>query len=189
MEAFPYREYKIRQDQHRVAEIASLKESKRFVDRAEKIYGYRNFVCDSGGSICEVVDPNDQGDDLMNTLAKHLLLIWIRDSDDHAKQLAERFDRAPKPMYYHPSFLDEMWREYCGAKNCRAEKVDPNDFVRWIYARAIERRMPRYRAMAENWGVQLCASDINGITSAQDFCDLVAEALDNRGCRYVSRRT
>ncbi|MDE0111787.1 MAG: ATPase, partial [Albidovulum sp.] len=98
----PYQEYKIRQQQHRHAEIASLKETKHFVDRAEKIYGYRNFVCDSGGSICEVVDTNDPSDDLMNTLAEHLLLIWIRESDDHAKQLAERFDRAPKPMYYHP---------------------------------------------------------------------------------------
>ncbi|MDE0532353.1 MAG: ATPase [Albidovulum sp.] len=179
----PYQEYKIRQQQHRHAEIASLKETKHFVDRAEKIYGYRNFVCDSGGSICEVVDTNDPSDDLMNTLAEHLLLIWIRESDDHAKQLAERFDRAPKPMYYHPSFLDRMWSEYCGVKNCRADKVDPDDFVRWIYVRAIERRMPRYRAMAENWGIQLYANDIKRITSASEFCDLVAASLDDREYR------
>ena len=176
----PYQEYKIRQRQHSVAEIASLRETKRFIDRAETIYGYKNFVCDSGGSICEVVDPNDLGDKLMNALAEQLLLIWIRESDDHSKQLAERFDRAPKPMYYHPSFLDKMWRKYCSAKNCSAEKVDPDDFVRWIYARAIDRRMPRYRAMAKNWGVQLCANDIKCIKSAEDFCELVAASLDRR---------
>ena len=176
----PYQEYKIRQQQHSVAEIASLKETKRFIDRAETIYGYGNFVCDSGGSICEVVDPNDASDDLMNALARHLLLIWIRESDNHAKQLAERFDQAPKPMYYHPSFLDKMWRKYCSEKNCSADKVDPDDFVRWIYARAIDRRMPRYRAMTENWGVQLCANDIKSIKTAEEFCDLVAASLKRR---------
>ena len=176
----PIEDYKLRQRQHSIAEIASLKETKHFVDRAENIYGYRNFVCDSGGSICEIVDPNDKNDELMNMLAKNLLLVWIRESNDHAKQLAERFDKAPKPMYYHPSFLDAMWQEYCSRNNCGIDMVDPDEFVRWIYARAIKRRMPRYRAMAENWGIQLCADDIKEVTSADDFCNLVAASLDCR---------
>jgi hypothetical protein len=45
-----------RQDQHRAAETATL-DTARFMERAEEIYGYPNFVCDTSGSICEVVEP------------------------------------------------------------------------------------------------------------------------------------
>jgi hypothetical protein len=46
-----------RQEQHREAEIAATLDTARFIERAEEIYGYRHFVCDTSGSICEVVDP------------------------------------------------------------------------------------------------------------------------------------
>ena len=176
----PYEEYKLRQDQHCIAEMASLRESKLFIEKAQKIYGYRNFVCDSGGSICEIVDPDDKNDDLMNALAEQLLLIWIREGEDHVQQLAERFDQAPKPMYYHPSFLEEMWQEYCRLESCSADRVDPDKFVRWIYLKAVRRRMPRYRAMAENWGIQLHANDVREVASAEDFSELVAASLERQ---------
>ena len=95
----PFEEYMIRQEQHRLAEIYSLMDTPRFARRAIDLYGYPNFVCDSGGSICEVVDPWDPEDELLNVLEDTALMVWIKGDDAHTEELVRRFDRAPKPMY------------------------------------------------------------------------------------------
>ncbi|TMV47451.1 ATPase, partial [Thioclava sp. BHET1] len=63
-------EYQRRQGEHRAAEIASLLDTPHFIDRAMDVYAYPNFVCDSGGSICEVVDPEDAADPVLSTLSQ-----------------------------------------------------------------------------------------------------------------------
>ena len=58
--AHSFAEYKRRQSQHRSAEIRSLLDGAGSIERAHEIYGYRHFICDSGGSLCEVVNPDDR---------------------------------------------------------------------------------------------------------------------------------
>ena len=53
----PFDEYIRRQRQHRGAEIAATRDAVPFIAKAEEIYGYQHFVCDTSGSLCEVVDP------------------------------------------------------------------------------------------------------------------------------------
>ncbi len=137
-------EYLRRQEQHRRAEIAALLDTPHFVERAEEIYGYGNFVCDSGGSICEVVDPNNPEDPVLKCLSETTLLCWIEGSDAHRSNLIERFDRAPKPMYYEPEFLNAKWSQYLDQTGKTEEEVDPDAFVRWTYAEALAHRHPRY---------------------------------------------
>jgi hypothetical protein len=56
----PFAEYMLRQEQHRAAECLGNARHPRFHrPRAEAIYGYPSFVCDTSGSICEVVNPDD----------------------------------------------------------------------------------------------------------------------------------
>jgi hypothetical protein len=176
----PFAEYMKRQDQHRVAEIAALLDTARFIERAGEIYGYGNFVCDSGGSICEVVDPEDPADPVLSALAGSVLMIWIEGSEAHRAELARRFDRAPKPMYYQPAFLQAAWSDYLGGNGLRENEVDPDTFVRWTYARAMAHRQPRYAAMARNWGVKVTAEQVAEVRSERDFVDLVARALEAR---------
>ena len=76
----PFAEYVKRQAQHREAEIAATLDTARFIDRAEDLYGYRDFVCDTSGSICEVVDADDPDDPVMRQLSDSLLLVWIKGS-------------------------------------------------------------------------------------------------------------
>ncbi len=173
----PFDEYMKRQDQHREAEIAALKDTPRFIDRAHDLYGYPHFICDSGGSICEVVDPDDPADPVMTTLAASLLMVWIEGSEAHTAELVRRFDRAPKPMYYQPAFLQAAWAEYLSANRVRPDEVDPDAFVRWTYARALAHRQPIYAAMARNWGVTVAAGDVARVRSPSDFTDLVARAI------------
>lgn len=176
----PFAEYMRRQELHRQAEIAALLDTPHFIERAKRIYGYDNFVCDSGGSICEVVDPEDRNDPVLSALSDAVLMVWIEGSDAHTEELVRRFDRAPKPMYYQPAFLNAAWQEYLDSQNLSEQDVDPDAFVRWTYARALAHRQPRYAAMAENWGIKVCAEAISNVRSPQDFDRLIEAALEGR---------
>ena len=175
----PFADYMVRQDQHREAEIAALLDTPRFIGRAEEIYGYRNFVCDSGGSICEVVDPWNPADPVLTALASHMLMVWIEGSEAHTADLVARFDRAPKPMYYQPAFLHAAWQEYRATHSVTEETCDPDAFVRWTYARALAHRQPRYAKMAD-WGVRVSADEVARIRSPADFDALIADAIARR---------
>ncbi len=174
----PFAEYMLRQKQHRVAEIAALQDTKPFIDRAHDLYGYDHFVCDTGGSICEVVDPDDPKDPVMTALSENALMVWIKGSDAHTEELVRRFDKAPKPMYYQPEFLLECWHSYLEESDCTEANVDPDAFVRWAYARALAHRQPRYEAMAR-WGITVTAEAVAEVRSAADFIDVIATALEH----------
>ena len=40
------------------------------------------------------------------------LPVWIRGTEAHLDELARRFDKAPKPMYYPEAFLTRLWSDY-----------------------------------------------------------------------------
>lgn len=169
--------YMTRQDQHRTAEINALTDTGYFVDRSHTLYKYDNFICDTGGSICEVVDPDNPNDPVLQHLSDTLLLVWIKGSEAHADQLVERFNAAPKPMYYPPEIMRDMWRRYLEKTGCFEADVDPDDFIRWGYGEALSHRQPRYQAMAENWGVTVSAQDVAQVATPDDFDALIGAAI------------
>ena len=173
----PFDFYCKRQDQHHAAEQAALLDTPAFIERAQNLYGYQNFVCDSGGSICEVVDPWDKTDQVMTSLSENLLMVWIAGSEAHTAELVRRFDKSPKPMCYQPAFLLSSWEKYQSETGLSPDKVNPDDFIRWTYARALAHRQPRYVQMAQ-WGITLQTDDVKNIYSPEYFEDLVASALD-----------
>ena len=174
-----FAEYLIRQEQHRQAEIAAMLDTTRFIARAREIYSYDSFICDTSGSICEVVDPWNPADPVLTELSRHHLMVWIKGSASHTAELVRRFDRAPKPMYYQPDFLTRMWGDYRMRQGETPEQVNPDAFVRWTYAQALAHRQPRYAAMAE-WGVTVTAEEVAQVRDTAGFDDLIARALDRR---------
>ena len=176
----PIDEYRRRQDQFRRAEIDALMDTSYFIRRAQSLYGYPNFICDTGGSICEWVDPEDANDPIMTALAKECLCVWIEGSDAHIDELCRRFDKAPKPMSYQPEFLTKAWADYLAEKSVSPDDVNPDDFIRWTYRKALDHRQPRYRAMANRWGITVKAEDIYAVRSAEDFQELIARTLEAR---------
>ena len=174
-------EYTRRQDQFQASEIAALHDTGHFMDRAKDLYGYPHFVCDTGGSICEWVDVNNPDDPIMEDLASKTLMIWIEGTDAHTEELVRRFDKEPKPMSYDPAFLLDCWSTYLKEHGVAEDKVDPDHFIRWTYASALAHRQPRYRAMADGWGLTVKAEDMVKVRSAEDFIDVVADALEMRG--------
>ena len=174
----PIAEYEKRQEQHRKAEIAALLDTGYFVSRSKEIYQYENFICDSGGSICEVVDPEDPNDPVMKHLSQNTLLVWIKGSDAHTEALIDRFDKNPKPMCYQESFLATKWEEFLSLKNINANKVDPNEFIRWTYSKALSHRQPRYEKMSK-WGITVKAEDIEQVKNTNQFNLLIENTLAN----------
>ena len=170
-------DYKKRQAQHQKAEIAAMLDTDHFIDRAAEIYGYDHFVCDTSGSICEVVDPADPNDPVLSALSQRALLVWIQGSEDHTAELIRRFDRAPKPMYYRPDFLTQKWDEYLQLKGQTPNQIDPDAFVRWTYAQALAHRQPLYAGMAK-WGVTVDADQIADVKSPDDFNRLIEQTLE-----------
>jgi len=174
----PYAEYTRRQDQFRQAEIHALMDTGYFIERAEALYGYPHFVCDTGGSICEWVDPENADDPVLKALSATTLMVWIKGDEAHTAELIRRFDKAPKPMSYQAAFLDRVWHEYLSINNVAEDAVDPDAFIRWTYAQALAHRQPRYAAMAQNWGVTVTADEVAAVRSAADVDTLIARALE-----------
>ncbi len=176
----PFSEYMRRQDLHRRAEINALLDTPQFIARAHDLYGYQHFVCDTGGSICEVVDPENPADEVLRTLGANTLMVWIEGSGDHTEELIRRFDKSPKPMYYQPRFMRRIWDEFKNETNTLGGDVDPDAFVRYAYGRALRHRAPLYAAMARNWGVTVQADDVAKVRDSDDVITLVADALATR---------
>jgi len=175
----PMDEYRARQAQFRDAEIAALRDTSHFAQRSEALYGYPHFICDTGGSICEWVDPEDDADPLMTALSAACLPIWIKGDDAHTAELVRRFDAAPKPMAYQPAFLEATWATYLSETGMPEDKVDPDTFIRYTYAHALAHRQPRYAAMSR-WGVTVTADEVAAMRTEADFETLIATAVDRK---------
>jgi hypothetical protein len=177
----PLAEYQRRQEQHRVAEIAALQDVPYFFDRAKALYGYNDFIADTGGSLIEVIDPTNAEDPVVKTLAAHTALIYIRGTDKDAIELVKRFKKSPKPMYYRPEFLIEKWAEYKLINGIMDDcDVDPAGFGAWGFEALLHDRLPRYQALADNFGYVIEASDLATVRDGDEFIDLVAAAIEKR---------
>jgi hypothetical protein len=174
-------EYKRRQAEHREAEVRALLDVPLFIERARDIYGYEHFVCDSGGSLCEVVDPFDDSDPVLRCLAEHTLLLYIEGNAAHTRTLVERFRRNPKPMYYRPEFLDRIWAGYKAAKGvARDDDVDPDDFLVWGFEQLLHHRIPLYRAIAERHGYVIRMEDVPGLGDETAFVGRLSRIIDGK---------
>ena len=175
----PFAEYVRRQNQHRDAEIKALLDVPEFIERAGDIYKYQNFICDSGGSLCEVVDPDDQGDAVLKSLSETTLLLWIEGTPEHTAMLVDRFRKNPKPMYYQPAFLKEKWAEYKALRKIENDDdVDPDGFAVWGFEQLLHHRIPLYRKIAEQYGLTMRMQDVPSIHSETDFENHLASLID-----------
>ena len=172
-----YNEYVKRQNQHLEAEKAALFDTTEFIEKSRNLYNYSNFVCDSSGSICEVVDVNNPNDTILKTLSKNLLMVWIEGDEDHSEKLIARFRKNPKPMYYNNNLLKICWEEFKKRHSLTDQEVEPNEFSIYAYTRAIKSRQPKYEAISKKWGISIKADQVSDIKTNSDFNEVIAQAL------------
>jgi hypothetical protein len=152
-----------------------------FIQRAKALYGYDNFIADTGGSLIEVIDPNDANDPVVKSLVDNTALIYIRGTEKDTEELVRRFKRSPKPMYYTPSFLVEKWAEYKTINKIENDDdVDPAGFGAWGFEALLHNRLPRYQMLADNFGYTIEASDLATVRDGDEFLDLMASAIRAR---------
>lgn len=174
-------EYRRRQEQHRAGEVAALQEVGRFIERAHDLYGYDNFIADTGGSLIEVVDHNDANDPVMKVLTTHTTLLYIRGTEADAEKLVARFKESPKPMYYQPHFLTRKWEEFKALNRVQDDgDVDPDAFGAWGFEALLHDRLPRYQALADNFGYTVDAAELATVRDGTDFIGLMGKAIANR---------
>ncbi|HFD86545.1 MAG TPA: ATPase [Gammaproteobacteria bacterium] len=167
-------EYKCRQRLHLDAEIAAMKDVPRFIEKAQQIYGYENFINDAGGSVCELDSP-----EILKVLAEHTLIIYIQATKKDEAVLIERAKSSPKPLFYREAFLDELLEEYMQETNLTfPTQIVPDDFVRWSFPRLFYSRIPRYEAIANDYGYTITTDELARVNHANDFVALLERAVD-----------
>ena len=172
-----FEKYKERQKQHREAEILSILDTNKFIKKSNDIYGYQNFVCDTSGSICEVVNPEDPNDPLLSHLYEDTLIILIKGSRKHKEQLIKRFKKDPKPIYYNEDFLNKKWSNFKNEFKVSNSNVDPDKFILYCFEELLDYRTPIYNSIAKNWGITIDADDISKVKNENDFINLVSHYL------------
>lgn len=171
------KEFKRRQDLHRLAEIAAMKDVPEFINKAHEIYGYRHFINDAGGSLCELDDPS-----VLKTLAEHTLILYIKATEKDEQELIRRAEDDPKPLYYREAFLDEQLAIYQREKGrAYVAEIEPDDFVRWMFPRLFYSRLPRYQAIADQHGYTITTEELKEVKDEQSFLRVIERALDRNG--------
>lgn len=166
-------EFKRRQKLHHQAEIAAMNDVPDFIHKADDIYGYKHFINDAGGSVCELDDA-----EVLENLAENTLIIYIKIPPALEQTIIERAKTDPKPLYYRETFLDEKLAEFLALKNYRStEEMPPDEFVTWVFPELFKSRLPRYQAIADQYGYTVDADAIAQVKTEADFIALVADAL------------
>jgi len=167
-------EFKRRQDLHRLAEIAAMKDVPDFINKAHEIYGYDHFINDAGGSLCELDDP-----EVFDFLASHTLVLYIKASEHDEQELIKRAKDAPKPLYYREAFLDEQLAIYMKENKIQFDAlIEPDDFARWVFPRLFYARIPRYDSIADKYGYTLTTKEVAAVQTETDFLNLVEQVLE-----------
>jgi len=167
------KEFKRRQELHRLAEVNAMNDVPEFIRKAHEVYGYSHFVNDAGGSLCEMEDK------VIELLAEHSLILYIKATEKDEKGLIARAEESPKPLYYQETFLDEQLHSYMKEREIEyIALIDPDDFVRWVFPELFRERIPRYEYIADNYGYSAATDEILPVQSEEDFIDLMVKVLD-----------
>ena len=172
----PLKEFKRRQALHHDAEVAAMRDVPAFISKAQTIYGYRHFINDAGGSVCELDDPS-----VMQLLAEHTLLLYIKASEQDEAELIRRAEADPKPLYYREDFLEQQLSMYMRERGLDyVAMIEPDDFVRWIFPKLFYARIPRYDAMAQEYGYTITTRELWQVESESDFLNLIESAMQRQ---------
>ena len=166
-------EFKRRQHLHREAELNAMRDVREFIRKAREIYGYPHFINDAGGSVCELGD-----EEVWNELAEQSVIIYLKPDAELEQLMIRRAIADPKPMYYSERFLDrhvDMFLSERGLSD--TAKMDPDEFVQWVFPRLIEHRRPLYERIADQHGYTVDAGQVMKLHSEADVLQMIADVM------------
>lgn len=153
-----------RQDLYRRAEIESMIDVSRFIEKAWQIYGCDCFVNDASGSLCEIADPSDPTDPVISALRAETLILYIQPDATYEEALKERARAHPKPMFYNPAFIEPR----LAAQPDDGVGIDPVAFAKPLFPELLAFRKPRYEQIASDFGFTIEARSLFDATESDD---------------------
>jgi hypothetical protein len=57
------------------------------------------------------------------------------------------------------------------------DEIDPDDFVSWVFPELFKARVPRYEAIAAQYGYTVDGDEVAAVRSENDFIQLIARAI------------
>ena len=132
---------------------------------------------DAGGSLCELQRP-----DVFDLLAEHTLILYIHADDQQIEELCKRQAKSPKPLYYPEAFLDQAVEDFMAEHDLSDfQDINPDDFTRWAFPRLSRDRLERYQGIAAEYGYTVSMDEVSNVRNADDFVDLIAQAIERAG--------
>ncbi|CAC9588177.1 ATPases of the AAA+ class [uncultured Gammaproteobacteria bacterium] len=168
----PIGEFNRRQALHREAEARAMLDVGEFITKSQA-QGYRHFINDAGGSLCELDDNK-----VYQSLADNTLIVYIRAHEDNESALIERARTHPKPLYYQQNFLQQQLEIYLQENQFSyVAQIDPDAFVRWIFPRLLRHRKPKYEAIASQYGCTIDSIDLHQCQNSSEVMELITGAI------------
>jgi hypothetical protein len=168
------KEFKRRQALHYQAEVSAMLDVPEFICKANKLYGFNHFINDAGGSLCEL-----DNDEVLKTLDKNTLVIYIKVSENHKKILVEIALKFPKPLYYRERFLDKHLADYMEFESLDyVVQIRPDHFVKWVFEKLFDARIPHYEAIAKQFAYTVSSDEVYKVKDEKDFLQLIESKLD-----------
>lgn len=163
-------EFRRRQQLYYEAECDSLRDMRSVIESAPG-----HFVCDSSGSFCEIDDES-----ILHEVGEESLIVYLKVRQEGHAEILERAFKYPKPLYFPPSFLTERLQRYFEKFDLADfDEIDPLEFLRWAFPSLFESRLPKYKHLAESYGVVVPSHEMEFDTE-DEFFQIIAKALDAR---------
>jgi hypothetical protein len=173
----PFSEYVSRQKLHRDAEKKATLNACSLIEKSPNL---SKMVCDTSGSICELVNPSDKEDILLTSLSRNFLIICLEAPDSIYQVLIDRFLAKPKPMYYEENFLHSLWQTFVIGSTDTEDKINPDDFMIFGFKALINRRKAIYDMIAKNWGIKLNFDILRNVKTAADLMEAVQLEIESK---------
>lgn len=155
------------------AEVLACQALPAFANVAKE-QGYAGIINDTTGSLVELDYP-----ELPEIIAESSLIVYIEASDEDKKAIYERAISYPKPMFYPKGFLDQAVADFMAEHNiAKEDAIDPKAFFDWCYPKLFEQRLPKYKAIADKYGVTISSDEIKKVEKAEDLLKLIKHKLN-----------
>lgn len=126
------------------------------------------FVCDSTGSVCEIIDIDDPNDSVLRAMVDQSFVLYLRVDDKHEATLIEHQLAAPKPMLFSKPFFEK----HCAS---RADD-DPRELLRDMFPKLLAERRHHYEKLAALGGTTIDSAQAHACRHSEDLLKLIAEA-------------
>ncbi len=156
------------------AEVLACQALPAFANVAKE-QGHAGIINDTTGSFVELDYP-----ELPEIIAEKSLIVYIEASDEDKNAIFERAAEYPKPMFYPKGFLDKAVVDFMAEQGVSDENaIDPKAFFDWCYPKLFEQRLPKYKAIADQYGITISSDALKSVQSTDDFIRLIKDSLQS----------